>query len=54
MEETDEKYMIKVDMKLKQLGVTPTPENKILCMIFNELRELNNNLETLTSKLQRE
>ena len=52
MEETDEKYMIKVATKLKQLGIPPTPENKILCMIFNELRELNNNFETLASKLQ--
>jgi len=54
MEKVDEDYMGKISSKLKQLGLPNKPENRMFCMIFNELRELNNNIEVLLSKLKEE
>ena len=50
MEEMDERYMSKISDKLKQLGLPNKPENRLFCMIFNELRDLNNKSEALLGK----
>ena len=54
MEKVDIDYMTKISNKLTQLGLPNKPENRMFCMIFNELRELNNNLEILLSKIKEE
>ena len=54
MDMEDEDYMIEISKKLKSLGIPNTPENKMLCMMFNELRRFNINIEELLSKLKKE
>ena len=54
MDTLDENYMNTISNKLKQLGIPNKPENRMFCMIYNELRELNNHIETLLSKLKEE
>ena len=52
MDTLDEDYMNKIASKITQLGIPNKPENRMFCMIYNELRELNTNIATILSKLK--
>jgi len=53
MEKLDRDYMTKVNGKLSALGIPCKTENQLQCMIFNEIRDLNLNIQTLLDKLEK-
>ena len=54
MEELNKEYMEKIKNKLNDLGIPAKPENQVFCMIFDELRKLNHNIEEILSKFKEE
>lgn len=53
MDKEYEQFMNKVSLDLHELDLAPTKENKLLYLVYTELRKVNQNLETLIERFNR-